>query len=810
MTEDFIPMADRTSLNKRGITLPVNVVIIVILALMALVLVASFISGGSRSVTGKISGFGKKTVGDVDVSDVIDKPSVIGGALADEGRGGVAGVEVVDETRPKFLGSEREMIFKDEPLEVGWLFSDAMDFRIDPGEQAVPVGKPRALYVWDEESKILENENDEIGSLIEFCQGHNINMLYYSATKEQLRDQNMVGQFNSLIHVVHRNNMQIHALMGDPRWTTQHEDALEHVTAVVQYNIPYSNKFDGIHLDVEPHLCGQRIEGGSEVYECGSPRKDWESAGGDSRPLDPGSNNEYLAKQYLSLLTKVNAAVGNLEFGVSIPFWYDNDGFDVEHGGQAKKFSSHVQDITDYVTIMAYTIYPDWIDGWVAEEVVYASGRAKQVVVALETKDLGKGSAKSFYWRAGELEDMITHVNNGFPGRNSFRGVAIHYYRSYETILSGDESYLTCGTKDPVQGDCKNVLDGVLCTVNLPTADEELYVCKASRKKGTEETDYHYPKKTIRIVQPKQRENMQISTDIHFYKPGENEIICVKRFYPSERCEGYSYEDFGSIRQCRQGGCPDPDCDCRYKGNILLIKPSELLYGVEHPGVMLYYETRVPAYLKMRCKPDLTQAEWFTVGGCMKRQGEASCKAAISIINQQTEQHFSNNLGGVKYYDNLVLNHECEIVTMEEQEPLAPQTPITYSRNQYQDSLAISVLPTATAQQMAFTEGNKQIIEASDNSIELRFSLPGIPVNQRYARILCREDAVYPLCAAGNALCQGEDYVKDFGEYCQSSRCAQSATAAIFDSGQRYECIIENDHGDLRRVSRDTLKIERE
>ncbi len=281
----------------------------------------------------------------------------------------------------------------------------------------------RALYVWGEASTILQNST-EADSLIQFSKKHNISTLFFYTSTLELSSNPQ--QFKNFIAKAHNNNMYVHALNGDPTWTTDHQPAANYINTVISYNknSQINEKFDGINLDVEPYA----------LYS-------WEKDSyGNSLTLAESSVNTNLATQYLQLLSTVKSIISTsgetITFGVDIPFWFDGNGFELIYNGNSKLLSSHVQDITDFIAIMDYTDSYSNAIAWAAGEVNYGSAAGKYVVIAFETQKLNSPESTFYEEGATGLENAIQQVNNSFSLKLSFKGFAIHHYGSYK-VLTG-------------------------------------------------------------------------------------------------------------------------------------------------------------------------------------------------------------------------------------------------------------------------------------------------------------------------------------------------------------------------------------
>ena len=113
------------------------------------------------------------------------------------------------------------------------------------------------LWVWKTASVLEAPGSAE--ALRSFCQSKGINEVYVSISGKGGAGEE--GQLEGLIDLLHKSNIRVEALLGStdadepgkPR-----EAFLVHVREIVQFNQKHpADRFDGIHLDIEPH---QRAE----------------------------------------------------------------------------------------------------------------------------------------------------------------------------------------------------------------------------------------------------------------------------------------------------------------------------------------------------------------------------------------------------------------------------------------------------------------------------------------------------------------------------------------------------------------------
>src|SRR5208282_57213 len=108
------------------------------------------------------------------------------------------------------------------------------------------------LWVWKNPPVVDAPQGAE--KLRSFCQAQGINEVYVSVSANG--DASEEGRIGHLIALLHRSNIRVEALLSSENADElgkHREKLLERVREVVQFNRRHSaDRFDGIHLDVEP------------------------------------------------------------------------------------------------------------------------------------------------------------------------------------------------------------------------------------------------------------------------------------------------------------------------------------------------------------------------------------------------------------------------------------------------------------------------------------------------------------------------------------------------------------------------------
>jgi hypothetical protein len=108
------------------------------------------------------------------------------------------------------------------------------------------------LWVWKSPTVLEAPRGAE--DLLDFCRSQDINEIYVSISARSEADEE--GKLAHLIALAHRGSIRVEALLSstDADEPGKHRDTLlNHVRDIVQFNQGHpGNRFDGIHLDVEP------------------------------------------------------------------------------------------------------------------------------------------------------------------------------------------------------------------------------------------------------------------------------------------------------------------------------------------------------------------------------------------------------------------------------------------------------------------------------------------------------------------------------------------------------------------------------
>jgi hypothetical protein len=267
--------------------------------------------------------------------------------------------------------------------------------------QAVP-HRGRAIWIW--ETAFLEDsaQSDEV---LTFARRQGARTLFLYAPVWRLEQQPEVVR--CFLAEAHRRKFTVHALQGEPNWIfpEQRAGAQEFVESLARFHQdrPAHVRFDALHFDVEPQSLAQ-----------------WH-----------GENIPGLSGHYLDFLhwSRARARELNLRLAIDIPPWYRDIAW--ENGTLLDAALEYADD----VALMAY-MDESWrivIDSLPAVSLAERSGKGVWVGLSADPLHLPRRPRGRLLRR--ELEKMRGRVEQAFPERRSFRGVAIHDYVLYQRLF---------------------------------------------------------------------------------------------------------------------------------------------------------------------------------------------------------------------------------------------------------------------------------------------------------------------------------------------------------------------------------------
>ncbi|MWV42356.1 hypothetical protein GRF59_01820 [Paenibacillus sp. HJL G12] len=263
-----------------------------------------------------------------------------------------------------------------------------------------PAHGVKATWVW--QTEMIEDGGVK---LLDFAQQEGINLIYLQINRDLPN-----ATYETFIQHAHEEKIAVHALGGDPGWALEEhrERMLGLADWTINYNasVPEENRFDGIHLDIEPYVLPQ-----------------WETD--QSAVITSWENN------LKAFLDKTSGS--SLELGIDIPFWFDQTL--TSEGGSLNEW---LMNSYDHVTVLAYRNEVDSEHGIITlsqDELELADRLGKQVLVAVNTKEMPGEAYTSFYGRGKEqMDESLNRLSGQLSSYSSFAGLAVHDFRNWENM----------------------------------------------------------------------------------------------------------------------------------------------------------------------------------------------------------------------------------------------------------------------------------------------------------------------------------------------------------------------------------------
>jgi hypothetical protein len=284
---------------------------------------------------------------------------------------------------------------------------------------------PRAIWIWEGESYALLGDDAAARTAIAFLKDKAIATAYLYADAYDGRNviATQPARYRALVRRMHAAGLKVQALLGSGYLHTERYLLPEHRRAaqamlrrVLDYNAAAApdERFDGISLDIEPHILDAWATRKMELLADFLDMSD-------------------------ALMRQKNAAAPGLPMGPAIPFWYD--GIPLEWKGRRKPMNEHVQDLYDYVALMDYRDHAAGGDGIVSharDELDYGARIGKPVVIGVETMPNAIRKVSFHHLREGDMERELAETARAAAGTPSFGGFAIHHYAAYRRWLGLD------------------------------------------------------------------------------------------------------------------------------------------------------------------------------------------------------------------------------------------------------------------------------------------------------------------------------------------------------------------------------------
>jgi hypothetical protein len=276
---------------------------------------------------------------------------------------------------PASAGVTNKAYAKDHPIVATWLWN--------------------TYSIWKEKDKTLD-----------FLEQNGVNLLFL-----QIDEDIPAGVYSTFIKEALNRGIAVHALGGAPDWVLPERrgELYRFIDWVVTYNsnVRPVERFNGIHLDVEPYVLPQ-----------------WRN--------DPDTMLG-LWKDMVSGFTQQVKADSHLTAGADLPVWLNR--FNVDDGyGSKTTLSDWIMVNLDQVTLMAYIDNAKNIIKSVSNVLDEAEKHGTPVIIgvdALNNSEMGS----SFYAKGrSQMQSELNTVVQNLASKSSFAGYAVHDYESWSKL----------------------------------------------------------------------------------------------------------------------------------------------------------------------------------------------------------------------------------------------------------------------------------------------------------------------------------------------------------------------------------------
>ena len=261
--------------------------------------------------------------------------------------------------------------------------------------------KQMGTYIW--RAELLRTEKEEI---LDFVREHDIDLLYIRI------DMGMPFEYyRAFNREAKKEGIEIHAMGGHPVWalTESREKIFRLVDWVRSYNgqAAEDERFEGIHLDIEPYVLPVWSATKEEVL------RQW-----------MGNVRAFAEKLKES---------PRLESSVDLAAWLDNS---QTPGHPDLPFSHWMISQLDHTTLMAFRDFaegPGGILDMVESEIRYAESTGKELIIAVEMKESGEAEYVSFFEEGKAAMNLqLNIVRHALKLNTVLRGIAVHAYEYWK------------------------------------------------------------------------------------------------------------------------------------------------------------------------------------------------------------------------------------------------------------------------------------------------------------------------------------------------------------------------------------------
>lgn len=241
---------------------------------------------------------------------------------------------------------------------------------------------------------------------LDYLTRYGVNRVYLQADTDIPLDV-----YRTFIREAGERGIEVQALGGKPYWVLpdRQGELYEFIFWVKAYNNSSrsSERFNGIHLDVEPYVLPQW-------------QTDQDTLIGYWMDTVSGYVQEVKSDSYLTV-------------GADLPVWLQ--WFLVPDGkGDTTTLTDYMIGRLDEITLMAYIDNATGIVKAVSHELTEAAASGKPVVLGVDTMDNGEANSSFYGLGQGRMYETLSAVASALSDHPAYSGYAIHEYDSWRLL----------------------------------------------------------------------------------------------------------------------------------------------------------------------------------------------------------------------------------------------------------------------------------------------------------------------------------------------------------------------------------------
>lgn len=249
-----------------------------------------------------------------------------------------------------------------------------------------------------EKKPILSNTNFPVGvwwwdnrlsnDYLIFASENNVDEIYYYTNDFSQKNADFIKESNNL-------GIKVYWLCGEYQWLDDYNLFYEEMEKFEQFQNNQINKFEGVHIDLEPHQ-----------------HPNW------------NSDKEELIVQYIDFVKTITNKYKFIKFDFDLPFWLEDI---INYDEKTQEAFKYVIDCANRVFVMSYRDSAEDMVNVAMEELQYANEKEKQMFISVET---GEEEDIVTYYEEGkeylysQIEKLDKIINQNF-------GLAIHHIKSW-------------------------------------------------------------------------------------------------------------------------------------------------------------------------------------------------------------------------------------------------------------------------------------------------------------------------------------------------------------------------------------------